>query len=113
MGAGITAHKETQKTTRRMPTVGMRGGLGRTLLTAFLLLTLVLIGAYAAQQNKNNIEEETEAKILAIATLKGEALQRTSEELESSVASTLLSSHGEELNAYGVWWLGINFVFVG
>jgi len=58
MGAGVTSNKETHETTRSIPTVGMRGGLGRTLLTAFLVLTilpLVLIGGYAAQQNKNNI----------------------------------------------------------
>ena len=108
MGAGITAQNQSPKTTRSMPRVGMRGGLGRTLLTAFLLLTilpLVLIGAYAAQQNKNNIEGEAEAKILAIATLKGESLLRTSEELSSSIASTLLSKQGDELNAYTIWWL--------
>ncbi len=55
MGAGVISHEETHKTTRSIPTVGMRGGLGRSLLTAFLLLTilpLALIGGYATQQNK-------------------------------------------------------------
>ncbi|MBN1248646.1 MAG: HAMP domain-containing protein [Anaerolineae bacterium] len=62
---------------RAVPTTGMRGGLGRTLLTAFLILTVVplaVIGVYAVRQNRENIEREVGSKLLAIATLMGEDL---------------------------------------
>lgn len=61
-----------------IPTTGMRGGLGRTLLTAFLILTIVplaLIGWYALQQDRHNLQQEVEAKLEAIATLKAREIR--------------------------------------
>jgi len=50
----------------------MRGGLGRTLLTAFLLLSIVplsVIGFVAATQARRNLQRELEEKLVTIATL--------------------------------------------
>jgi signal transduction histidine kinase len=50
----------------------MRGGLGRTLLTAFLLLSIVplgLISFLAATQARCNLQKELEEKLVTIATL--------------------------------------------
>lgn len=108
MGARLIPHNETQKTTRNIPNVGMRGGLGRTLLTAFLLLTilpLVLIGGYATQQNKSNVERESAAKILAIATLKGEALLRSAHTLEAYITDFLFENTSVDYTEYNAWWL--------
>ncbi len=82
MGTGVGV----PGTPRPIPTTGMRGGLGRTLLTAFLILTilpLAFIGGYAVQQNRQNLQEEVESKLLAVATLKGEALRLWIEELRT------------------------------
>ena len=65
----------TQQTvsTRHSPTVpsaGMRGGLGRTLLTAFLLLSIVplsLISYVASTQSRRNLERELEEKLVTVA----------------------------------------------
>lgn len=89
MGAGVSRHdlggrqnhqgsqKDAGEGPRAAPTTGMRGGLGRTLLTAFLILTIVplsVIGVYAVRQSRENVEREVGAKLLAIATLKAENL---------------------------------------
>ncbi|MGC9467063.1 MAG: ATP-binding protein [Anaerolineae bacterium] len=91
MGAGLVEPRESAPDVPRViPTTGMRGGLGRTLLTAFLILTilpLVVIGGYAAQQNRRNLEEEAASRLLAIAALKGEMLLRWIEELQAITAS--------------------------
>lgn len=63
---------------RALPTTGMRGGLGRTLLTAFLALTiapLALIGWYVVEQNRSNLQTEAANKLQLIATLKAENLE--------------------------------------
>lgn len=55
-----------------LPTSGMRGGLGRTLLTAFLLLAIVplsTISWYATTRERQNIQREVMAKLSSIATL--------------------------------------------
>jgi signal transduction histidine kinase/HAMP domain-containing protein len=80
----------------------MRGGLGRTLLTAFLILTilpLTVIGGYAAQQNRRNLEEEVASRLLAIAALKSETLIRWISSSRSLISSSLLLDGG-----YDVWW---------
>ncbi len=54
---------------RVVPTTGMRGGLGRTLLTAFLSLTLIplsLIGWYALIQSQRSLQAELTRKLEAI-----------------------------------------------
>ncbi|MGC9397594.1 MAG: ATP-binding protein [Anaerolineae bacterium] len=63
---------------RTVPTTGMRGGLGRTLLTAFLILTilpLALIGWYASRQNRRHLEAAIAQKLQAIAILKADVLR--------------------------------------
>ena len=105
MGARIVGGTPASSGARSVPTTGMRGGLGRTLLTAFLILTilpLAVTGGYAVQQNRSNLEREVAAKLLAIAVLKGEALLRWFEELFSSLSSSL-SAHASG-SPYEDWW---------
>jgi signal transduction histidine kinase len=55
-----------------VPSAGMRGGLGRTLLTAFLLLSILplgLISFLAVTQGRRNLQHELEEKLFTIATL--------------------------------------------
>jgi signal transduction histidine kinase len=57
---------------KSVPGAGMRGGLGRTLLTAFLVLSIVplsVIGFVAATQARHNLQRELEEKLVTIATL--------------------------------------------
>jgi signal transduction histidine kinase len=57
---------------KSVPGTGMRGGLGRTLLTAFLVLSIVplgVIGFVAATQARHNLQRELEEKLVTIATL--------------------------------------------
>jgi signal transduction histidine kinase len=52
-----------------LPTTGMRGGLGRTLLTAFLVLAIVPLSAiswYAAVRERHDIQREVTAKLAAV-----------------------------------------------
>ena len=79
MGAGVAEVRSPPKTGQTIPTTGMRGGLGRTLLTAFLILTilpLALIGGYVTQYYRQNLQEEVKSKLQAVATLKGEELRQ-------------------------------------
>ncbi len=55
-----------------LPTTGMRGGLGRTLLTAFLLLAIVPLSAiswYATMRERQDIQREVTAKLSSVAVL--------------------------------------------
>ncbi len=68
----------THANVRALPTTGMRGGLGRTLLTAFLALTIMpfaLIGWYVVEQNRINLQLEAARKLQLIAALKAENLE--------------------------------------
>jgi len=50
----------------QIPTTGMRGGLGKTLLTAFLILAIVplsTISWYATQRERHDIQREVTAKL--------------------------------------------------
>ena len=79
MGTGVKASVQAPRGLRSIPTTGMRGGLGRTLLTAFLILTilpLALIGGYAAKNNRDSLQKEVKSKLQAVATLKGEELRQ-------------------------------------
>ncbi|MBN1811472.1 MAG: GAF domain-containing protein [Anaerolineae bacterium] len=52
-----------------LPTTGMRGGLGRTLLTAFLILAIVPLSAiswYATVRERHDIQREVTAKLAAV-----------------------------------------------
>ncbi len=56
----------------RIPTTGMRGGLGRTLLTAFLILAIVPLSAiswYATLQERRDIQREVTAKLSSVAAM--------------------------------------------
>jgi len=83
----------------------MRGGLGRTLLTAFLILTilpLTLTVSYAVQQNRENVQREVESKLLAVAALKGEELERWFDDLQSVLLlSVKLADNTDD---YTEWW---------
>ncbi|MGC9521076.1 MAG: ATP-binding protein [Anaerolineae bacterium] len=107
MGARLARDTASARKPPSVPTTGMRGGLGRTLLTAFLILTIVplaVIGAYAAQQNRRNVEAEVASRLLAIAALKGEALRRWSEGLQVALLSSPLLQGDYPPATYEAWW---------
>ncbi len=61
-----------QLNSKSVPSAGMRGGLGRTLLTALLLLSIVplgLISFVAQSQGRSNLRRELEEKLDTIADL--------------------------------------------
>jgi len=93
MGTGVEA--EQAAVSRATLTTGMRGGLGRTLLTTFLILAilpLALVGWYAVRQNSLNLQNEVTHKLAVIATLKAQELQVWAAGREA----ILLSGDGEE-----------------
>ena len=56
----------------RLPTIGMRGGLGRTLLTAFLVLAILPLSAvswYAITRERRDVQREVVAKLSSVATM--------------------------------------------
>ena len=56
----------------QIPTTGMRGGLGRTLLTSFLILAIVPLSAvtwYATLRERQDIQREVIAKLSSVATM--------------------------------------------
>ncbi len=78
MGTPIRGEVTSPALPAQIPTTGMRGGLGRTLLTAFLILTilpLALVGWYALQQDRANIQQQVAAKLQAVAQLKAQQIQ--------------------------------------
>ena len=58
-------------------------------------------------KTKTYIEKEAAAKLLAIATLKGEMLMRTTQELETLMTYPISPVKGdiEVLEPYETWWL--------
>ena len=107
MGTGVTGGPASLESPRGIPTTGMRGGLGRTLLTAFLILTVLplgVVGGYAVQQNRHNLELEVGSRLLSIATLKGERLLGWFEELQVLSAASMLSDEAQSSVAYDAWW---------
>ncbi len=67
MASGPGARERAQ-----VPTIGMRGGLGRTLLTAFLVLAIVplsTISWYATQRGRYDIQREVTAKLSSVAAM--------------------------------------------
>ncbi len=101
-------------TPRQIPVVGMRGGLGRTLLTALLVLAILPLGIiswYASTRNRLNIQEEITGKLVSIAALKEAQISHwvdgqqaplvalaSSEELEAAAQA---AEAGEEETARG------------
>lgn len=62
-----------------VPGVGMRGGLGRTILTAFLVLAILplsIVSWYASTRHRQNIQEEVTDKLVTIAALKEAQISR-------------------------------------
>lgn len=69
-----------------VPGTGMRGGLGRTLLTAFLILSIVplsFLSFITSSQARHNLEQELNEKLATIAAL-------TESQIQSWVASQQL-----------------------
>ena len=114
MGTRIAEERQTTRVSRSVPTTGMRGGLGRTLLTAFLILTilpLVLVVGYAVQQNRRNIQQEVESRLLSVATLKGEALQQWLNDLQTLLLVVVSLDDGAlsgSRSAYAGWWTSLS-----
>ncbi len=66
-----------------VPGVGMRGGLGRTLLTAFLVMAIVplsIVSWYATNRSRLNIQQEVIEKLTSVAVLKETQISRWVEE---------------------------------
>ena len=85
----------------------MRGGLGRTLLTAFLLLTilpLALIGGYAARNNRDSLQKEVKSKLQAVATLKGEELRQWLARSHQELQHYALEIENFSDARRDVWW---------
>jgi len=56
----------------RIPTTGMRGGLGRILLTAFLVLAILPLSAvtwYSTQRERYDIQREITAKLVSVSAM--------------------------------------------
>ncbi len=71
-----------------VPGVGMRGGLGRTILTAFLILAIVplsVVSWYASTRHRQNIQEEVTGKLVTIAALKEAQITRWLEEQSAAL----------------------------
>jgi len=83
----------------RVPTTGMRGGLGRTLLTAFLVLAIVPLGTvswYATRRERRDIQREVTAKLSSVATMmEGQVRQWTEGRLTSLRAMASMPSTRE------------------
>lgn len=64
--------------TQRVPTTGMRGGLGRTFLTAFLILAIIppsLVGFLAYTRVQNDQQQRVLDRLTTIADLSGAQLE--------------------------------------
>ena len=71
-----------------LPTTGMRGGLGRTLLTAFLVLAivpLVTISWYASVRQRRDIQREVTAKLSSVAAMMEAQIRDWTERREASL----------------------------
>jgi len=67
----------------------MRGGLGRTLLTAFLVLAIVplsLISWYATQRERYDIQREVTAKLASVATMMETQVRQWVENRQAALA---------------------------
>ena len=70
-------------------TTGMRGGLGRTLLSAFLILAIVPMSAIsfiAVNRTREDMRQELTAKLTAVTTLKKAQIQQWITERSRSLA---------------------------
>jgi signal transduction histidine kinase/HAMP domain-containing protein len=82
----------------KIPDVGMRGGLGRTLLTAFLVLTILplsIVSWYASSRSRLNIQEEVTEKLISIAALKEAQISRWIDDQEALLTALASSAQLE------------------
>ncbi|MBN1179288.1 MAG: HAMP domain-containing protein [Anaerolineae bacterium] len=73
-------------THREVPAVGMRGGLGRTLLTVLLVLAILplsIVSWYSSTRNRLNIQAEITEKLASIAALKEAQISRWVDEQQA------------------------------
>lgn len=73
----------------RVPTTGMRGGLGRTLLTAFLVLAIMPLSAlswYTTRRERRDIQNEVIAKLSSVAVVIEVQIQRWAEDRVEKLA---------------------------
>ncbi len=111
MGTGINAGVQAPRESRSIPTTGMRGGLGRTLLTAFLFLTilpLALIGGYAAKSNRDSLQKEVKSKLQAVATLKGEELRQWLTHSYQQLILAALEVDDDVVTGRDAWWTTVH-----
>ncbi len=74
----------------KVPDIGLRGGLGRTLLTAFLVLAILPLSAvswYATSRSRLNIQHEVMDKLASVATSKEAQIVRWVEEQRAALSS--------------------------
>jgi signal transduction histidine kinase/HAMP domain-containing protein len=108
--AGISRSQKAPGS-RTVPTTGMRGGLGRTLLTAFLILAILPIavtGGYAGRQNRRNAEQDAGSRLVAVAALKGAMLRhRVAAFITELVPVVNIPGSGASDSAYRSWCSGV------
>ncbi len=93
---------------RAVPTTGMRGGLGRTLLTAFLSLTLVplsLIGWYAVGQSRQSLQAEMASKLEVMSLNKIQHLDHWITERQAWLETVDWEALGASRSAASAWWV--------
>jgi len=86
-------------TSFQIPDVGGRGGLGRTLLTAFLVLAILPLSAiswYATTRSRQNIQQEVLGRLSSIAALKETQILDWAEAQQAQVAAL---ADGAEISA--------------
>ena len=97
--AQADAEAANQATTGlEVPGVGMRGGLGRTLLTAFLVMAIVplsIVSWYATNRGRSNIQREVTDKLVSVAALKESQVSRWVEERVADLVSLALADQLE------------------
>ncbi len=81
-----------------VPSTGMRGGLGRTLLIAFLLLSIFpqsLISFIAATQSRSSLQRELIEKLTAVSDLKADQIGAwvSNQQLIVNIVSDQISAH--------------------
>ena len=98
----LRVNRSSQRVSRASPTLGMRGGLGKTLLIAFLLLTIVplsLLGFLTYNQIQRDTREKVVASLETIVALKEDHLVDLVESYERAL--TLLADTLDPGSDYG------------
>jgi signal transduction histidine kinase len=85
----MSGQSATEKDQRAIATTGMQGGLGRTLLAAFLVLAIVpmsIISFIAVNRTRQDVRQELMARLTTVTTLKEAQIQRWITERSRSLA---------------------------